>query len=216
VAKAAGKPAAAAMRSMLQTLLVERFDLAMKQEEKPLPVYTLVVRKPGVMKQSSQGDPDCRSTTEEDSHIYTCHNVSMGGLAVRLSSLAPGYFPKPLVDRTALEGTYDFRLEYMYKGMAAGRPEMHLFRAIEKLGLAVEEGTAPQPVATVERVNRTPTPNEAGVEEKLGAAPTEFEVATIKLSRPEETPTFRLRNGVFEAHAFTLQGLIALSLPIQL
>jgi uncharacterized protein (TIGR03435 family) len=216
VAKAAGKPAAAAMRAMLQTLLAERFDLAVKQEEKPLPVYTLVVRKPGVLKHSaSQGDPDCQSAMEENVRIYTCRNVPMDSVAARLMGLAPGYFPKPLMDRTGLEGTYDFRLEFMGKGMAAGRPEMHLFRAVEKLGLAVEEGTAPQPVATIERVNRTPTPNDAGVEEKVGAAPTEFDVATIKLSRPEETEDFRVRNGVLEARAFTLQGLIAAAYDIE-
>jgi uncharacterized protein (TIGR03435 family) len=87
---------------------------------------------------------------------------------------------------------------------------MHLFRAIEKLGLGVEEGTAPLPVTTIERV-RTPTPNEVGVEEKLGAPPTEFEVATIKLSRPDEKTNESMRNGLIEARAFTLHQLIALA-----
>jgi uncharacterized protein (TIGR03435 family) len=163
------------------------------------------------MKQSSQGDPDCRSTMEENTRVYTCRNVSINGLAARLPGLAPLYFPKPLVDRTGLDGTYDFRLEFVNKGMAAGRHEMHLFRAVEKLGLAVEEGTAPLPVATIERVNRTPTPNEAGVAEKLGVPPTEFEVATIKLSRPDETTNESMRNGLIEARAFTLHQLIALA-----
>lgn len=215
LAKAPGKAPEGAMRAMLQTLIAERFDLAVKREEKPSPVYALVVRKAGVAKQSAtEDDPECKRDQQEIVLSYACRNVTMASLAERLPMVARAYFDKPVVDRTGLKGAYDFRLEWVGRGRAqAGQT---LYASLEKqLGLAVETQTAPMPVLSIERVNRTPTPNAANVTEVLGVAPTQFDVATIRPSRPGEDPDVTLRNGVMEARALSLREMIGFAYEVE-
>src|SRR6516225_10513883 len=58
VAKAPSGASQIALRNMLQNLLAERFHLAVKNEDKPVPVYVLRLVKKGVAKPSSAtGDP---------------------------------------------------------------------------------------------------------------------------------------------------------------
>jgi uncharacterized protein (TIGR03435 family) len=72
----------------------------------------------------------------------------------------------------------------------------------------VESQTAPQPILTVAHANRVPTPNSPGVTEKLGDAPTEFEVADVRPSRPDEKENFTMVDGRIDAKAITLKDLI--------
>lgn len=200
---------------MLQNLLAERFDLSIQHEEKPLPVFALVMGKRGPPKESTTpGDPDCKRSNEESTLIYTCRNMTMAALAESLPGVAPAYFTRPVVDRTELKGAYNFRLEWVARGQLPTGPDalnnsLSIFSSIEKqLGVRVESQTAPQPVLTVARANRNPTPNAPGVTEKLGAAPTEFEVAEVRPSRPDEKEDFTMENGRIDAKAIKLRDLI--------
>jgi uncharacterized protein (TIGR03435 family) len=218
VAKAPGKASSAQMLPMLQSLLEERFGLTVKRENKPLPVYALTIKKAGVLKASAkEGEPDCQRGQEEFMLRAVCRNVTMASLAERLPSFARAYFDKPVVDRTQLPGDFDFTLEWLGRARATGAQSgMSMYNALEKqLGLKVEEQTEPMPVLTIERVNRTPTPNADGVTEKLGAPPTEFDVATIKPSRPGENPNGDFKNGVVDAKALTLKELISFAYNVE-
>jgi uncharacterized protein (TIGR03435 family) len=76
---------------------------------------------------------------------------------------------------------------------AAGGDVTHISAAdaVEKqLGLKLEQRQTPTPVIVVTSANRTPSANPPGVAEALPPipAPTEFEVADVKLSSPDASP----------------------------
>jgi uncharacterized protein (TIGR03435 family) len=218
IAKAPGGATAIAQRSMLKKLLEERFHLSIKNEEKQMPAYALTLAKKGVAKASDgKGDPDCKRAVEEGVISLTCHNVTMASLAERLPGVAPGYFNLPTVDRTSVTGSFDFRLEWKGRGQLTGPSDsMSLFNVIEKqLGVKVEQQSVPMPVVNVASVDRTPTPNAPDVTDKLGKAPTEFEVVNIHLSRPDEKEDFRLTNGRIDAKAVRLKDMITFAYDVE-
>jgi uncharacterized protein (TIGR03435 family) len=107
-------------RLMVQSLLIDRFKLAIHRETKEMPVYALVVGKGGPKLQKSDiQEKDCPADplipiSSADGSV-TCHQFSGGqgrgihGSAVDLSDLA-GYMEswtdKPLLDRTGVKGLY--------------------------------------------------------------------------------------------------------------
>jgi uncharacterized protein (TIGR03435 family) len=177
-----------------------------------VPVFALVLVKSGVAKgPSAAGDPDCESGMEENVRRFSCRHTTMQSLADRLPVLAPGYFSLAVVDRTGWKGEFDFKLSYVARGPVAPGAEggaLSLFKVIEKqLGVRAENQTASMPVVTIEAVNRVPSENPPGVLEKLGAAPTEFEVAMLRPSRPAEEEDANVSNGRIEATALSLNRL---------
>jgi uncharacterized protein (TIGR03435 family) len=217
-AKAPAGTTAIALRTMLQKLLEERFLLSVKKEEKPMPAYALMLVKKGVAKPSDgKGDPDCKRVVEDGVLALTCHNVTMASLTERLPMVAPGYFNLPTVDRTGMTGAFDFRLDWKGRGQITGPSDsMSLFNVIEKsLGVKVEQQSAAIPVIAVVSAERTPTPNAPGVTEKLGKAPTEFEVVNIHPSRPDEKENFRLTNGRIDAQAVLLKDMITFAYDVE-
>jgi uncharacterized protein (TIGR03435 family) len=218
IAKAPGGATAIAMRTMLQNLLAERFHLSIKNEDKPMPAFVLTLVKKGVAKASDgKGDPGCKRVVEDGVLSLTCHNVTMASVAEQLPNVAPGYFNLPTVDHTGVTGTFDFRLEWKGRQQITGPSDsMSLFNAIEKqLGVKAEQQSVPVPVVNVVSVDKTPTPNAPDVTEKLGQTPTEFEVANIHPSRPDEKEEFKLTNGVIDAKAVGIRDMITFAYDVE-
>jgi uncharacterized protein (TIGR03435 family) len=200
------KTAPEAAKSMLQTLLADRFKLVVKREERPMPVYILKVAsgKPK-LKESDGSDSGCKLNIEGLPNQpgvpaapmlnNNCHNMTMAAFAdgMRNMGLAAQYInTTPVVDQTGLEGAWDFTFKYslpmrILPGLVApGSDTVTLFDSLEKqLGLKLELSKLPQPVIVVESVNQTPSPNAPGVEKSLPPVPTEFEVATLRPSGPD-------------------------------
>lgn len=218
IAKTAAGTSNLAMRTMLQGLLMERFGLSVKNEDKPQPVYALVLGKHGPKESSGEGDSKCNRAQEEGMLTLTCHHTTIATLAEQLPRSAPAYFDRPVVDRTGLKGAYDFKLSWVGRAQLPPGSEgksLHIFSSVEKqLDIKIEPQTAPMPVLSVDKVNRTPSPNPPGVAEALGAAPTEFEVVEIKPSRPDEKQEFNMRNGRIDARAVTLKELIGFAYEV--
>lgn len=219
VAKASTAAAQPALRTMLQGLLTERFGLSIQRAEKPQPVNALVPGKNGPPKESSAGEPDCKAGNEENIRIFACQNMTVAALVEALPRVAPAYFDIPMVDRTGLKGAYDFKLQYLPRGQLPPGTEgnsLSLFTSIEKqLGVKVERQTAPVQVLIVEHANRTPADNPPGTIEKLGPPPTEFEVAEVKRSRPDEKENFTMNNGRIDARALTLKDAITFAYNVE-
>lgn len=199
---------------MLQNLLGERFDLAVKSEEKPVPVFALVNGKGRTPKESAADtEPGCKRSTEGGATL-TCRHTTMDSLAETLPMVAPGYFTRTVVNRTDLKGAYDFQLHWVARGkLPAGAEGLHqsdsLFSSIEKeLGVRVESQTAPLAILTVVHANRVPAPNPPDVTEKLGPSVKEFDVAEVRPSGPGEKEDFNLENGRIKATAIALKDLI--------
>ena len=221
LAKAPAAATAIAMRRMLQNLLVERFGLSVRTEEKPAPVFVLLPARPGVAKKSSgDGEPQCQRSQEGSVLSLTCRHLTMASLAERLPQTAPGYFNLLVVDRTGLEGAYDFNLQWTGRGQIPAGTEFtngsSLFVAIEKqLGTKVEKQTAPMPALTIVSVNRKPAENPPGTMDILGAPPTQFDVATVRLSRPDEQEDFKMTNGRIDAKAVSMRDWITFAYDVE-
>jgi uncharacterized protein (TIGR03435 family) len=218
IGKSPGEATAIAQRYMLQSLLAERFHLSVKNEEKPMPALVLTLAKKGVARASDgKGDPSCKRAVEDMVISLTCQNLTMAGLAEQLPGAAPGYFNLPTTDKTGMAGAFNFRLEWKGRGQLTGPSDsMSLFNAIEKqLGVKVEQQSIPVAVVSVLSVDRAPTPNAPDVTEKLGKAPTEFEVVDIRPSRPGETEDFRLANGRIDAKAIQIKDMVLFAYDLE-
>jgi uncharacterized protein (TIGR03435 family) len=170
-----------ALRPMLRALLVERFQLAVHTEDRPMDAYTLVANKPKLKK----ADPASRTRWQEglapDSkgdknanaalgRLVTCQNVTMAQFAEMLPNIAPGYLRTNVVDSTKLEGGYDFTFSFSPKGpVQVPRPAtageggeasdpsgaITLFDALNKqLGLKLDTVKRPVQVLVIDKVER--------------------------------------------------------------
>jgi uncharacterized protein (TIGR03435 family) len=201
---------------MLQALLADRFGLVIRNDSKNMAAYALTAgNTPKLQETDGTGETHCDfkresappppgpppgpgSTSDGPQAViqvpvlsYTCHNTTMAAFAAALPSM-PGanqYFDnKPVVDQTALKGSYDFALRYTPKipaGVTASGENMPVFDGLDKqLGLKLELSTIPMPVIVVDSANEKPTANPPDVSKILPPVPTEFDAAEVKPSAP--------------------------------
>jgi uncharacterized protein (TIGR03435 family) len=138
--------------TMLRQLLSERFKLAFHREPMDLSIYALSVRRGGSkLKESSispnaapQGPPAPAFVLSPTLIRLPARYLTMGEFA---SLLQRSPLDRPVVDRTGLQGRYDFDLEFapderLWGGMLpqpenSDKPD--LFRAVQdQLGLRLE------------------------------------------------------------------------------
>ena len=94
---------------MLQTLLADRFKLSMHRETAERSIYALTVEKGGSKLKAHQGgDDDQQGNNYNGAGHAACRNCSMARLANFLS-VQTGH---SVVDRTGIEGGYDFTLDF--------------------------------------------------------------------------------------------------------
>ena len=203
--------------ALLKALLADRFNLAVHNEDRPLPVYALVVARKGPQLKESPGDAagQCQRSNANGVISLVCTHTTMAQLADRLPGAAPGYFNHPTLDRTGLTGSYDFTLKWAGRGQigpggVSDSGAVSLFDFLDKeLGLKVESQTQVSSVLVVDRVNETPTPNASNVAELIPPAPTEFEVASVLPTPPASTvQNARFNGGQVEVRGLTLKSLI--------
>jgi uncharacterized protein (TIGR03435 family) len=182
------------LRAMLQALLAERFKLAIRKEERPMPIFALTVGKRGPKLKESAGDgpPRCTEIGRGTALLTTtCEHMTMAQLAQRLRGMSTAYIDVPVADKTGLTAAYDFTVGWTQRGLLAKpgdtdqRGSTTIFDAFDKqLGLKLEAQEQPGTVILLEHVNQKPTDNPAGITRTLPPPPTEFEVAEIRPSRP--------------------------------
>jgi bla regulator protein blaR1 len=98
------------VRLRLQRLLADRFQLALRRESTPLPIFALVVAKGGPKKLTvtkSTGDPQLNA--KFGNGVLNAVGVDMATLVKFLSE---GQTGRPVVDMTSLKDRYDFHLEW--------------------------------------------------------------------------------------------------------
>jgi bla regulator protein blaR1 len=139
-ARAAGNPTKDQMRLMMQSLLAERFKLAVHFESPVVPVLALTLVKPGQagpkLRPHAEGPPcgeyslaltpvpseifpsSCGTQESQrgatGAHLIGSRDASMATLADTIYSYGfmAGEVDKPVVDQTGLQGSYDFTIEY--------------------------------------------------------------------------------------------------------
>jgi uncharacterized protein (TIGR03435 family) len=222
IAKAPSDTTPEDLKTMLQALLAERFNLVVHHEKKELPTYALRVGKKPLLKEASgSGDTGCKPQTPSGpiqggisingvviqlgsdlSVSYSCRNMTMVAFVDALHSMPfAGVGNNPLVDETELKGAWDFDYKFSLGiNMGPNAPQttkVTIFDAVDKqLGLKLEAINAPLPVVVIDSVNKTPSANAPGVSKSLPALPTEFEVADVKPTDPNPQGGFMGGGGV--------------------
>jgi bla regulator protein blaR1 len=130
-----------AVRSRLQALLAERFQLRVHRETKELSEYALEIGKDGP-KLSDESVSNSAGIRRSCGQMIGT-SATMTNLVLMLSR----ELDRPLVDRTGLTGKYSFRLDWTPEtGSCPGVPDDNpsIFTALEeKLGLKLESIKGP-------------------------------------------------------------------------
>lgn len=156
------------VRTRMQALLAERFQLAVRKETKEVPVYALVVAKNGPKLRESQvaGAEGKRMMRGRPGDLEV-ESVGLDGLANFLARS----LERPVTDKTGLTGKYDFRLQWtpeqrgpggMEGPVGAATPDpmgASIFTAVqEQLGLRLESQKGMAEIVVIERAEK-PTEN---------------------------------------------------------
>ena len=150
VAEAPGDVSEEQTRRMLQSLLEERFKLAVHRETKQLPVFALVAGKKGPKFREVKDDGSAAEIGGGEGYQIKAHHISMKLLAGALQ----GYIGDPVLDETGLNGIYDFNLDFTVdENIAAEGPR--IFEAVQdQLGLKLEARKGPVEVIVVDHVEK--------------------------------------------------------------
>jgi uncharacterized protein (TIGR03435 family) len=151
VAKAPAGASGREMRLMLQTLLAERFKLALHRETRMLPVYELVTGKNGPKLQAA--GPDEKRGISSQGGSVKASGVTMEFFAATLAR----YIGRPVFDKTGVAGAFDFSFEYSLDGRDETKPS--IFTAVEQLGLKLRAAKGPVEVLVIDHAERIPTDN---------------------------------------------------------
>ena len=151
-AKAPDNTPASQIPAMLRALLIERFNLALHQETRPLPGYALSLRG-GTLKirKASSDNPDGFAVTDGRREAK---RVSMPSFAQFLSLTLQA----PVIDSTGLDGFYSFPYEYSREETLRDSAPS-IFTIVDELGLKLESRKVRLEIIVVDGGNKTPAEN---------------------------------------------------------
>jgi uncharacterized protein (TIGR03435 family) len=161
----------------LQAMLMDRFKLQVHTEQRERSAYALVPARsdrrlgpaimPALVNCSGGGDP---AQQRRDAGLTSCGlrtNVGRNGGTIRgggltmekiATTLANYGAERPVIDRTGIEGIFDFDLTWVGQP-TGGTDEVSFFTAVqEQLGLKLTPMTTPVEVLVIDRADR-PEPN---------------------------------------------------------
>ncbi len=170
------------MRLMMQSLLADRFKLALHFETRQGSVFGLTALKPGKtgpLLQAHPNDSSCATVSSPPPNQlagqfparceslagmpasapglvrFGARNVTMEFIANMLVSM--GSLDRPILDQTGLAGTFDFALEYVFQrpgaNLQADLPGISFMDAVrEQLGLKLESQKGPATVLVLDHV----------------------------------------------------------------
>jgi uncharacterized protein (TIGR03435 family) len=160
---------------LMQALLADRFKLELHREQKEFSVYTLVVGKGGPKLKESPATSD---PTAGGTFGISMTGPGVGRMEVRhadmqaLANTLPRFVGRPVVNRTGLEGRYDFDLEFSpedLRGMPAPPNQagavpaaelgVSIFTSIQRVGLKLESQKQPLNAIVVDKVEKVASEN---------------------------------------------------------
>lgn len=163
VAKPEARSRPAQVPQMVQSLLADRFKLKFHRETKEMLVLALVVGKNGPkLKPTKPEDDAARPNRGFQGRMgdMTALGADMAALAARLTAI----LGRPVIDRTALTGRFDFKLEWTPDGPAQMRsPDQpaadneqgpSIFTAVQQLGLKLENQKAQVEMIVIDAVEQ--------------------------------------------------------------
>jgi uncharacterized protein (TIGR03435 family) len=159
VAKAPGQMHEADLMKMLQTLLADRFKLALHRENREGRVYALTVAKGGAKLKAVESTGNSGTSTSRGA--MTVKQASMEHVAAALSR----HVGFPVVDETGLAGVFDFKLTWDPSADALSPDDARdagpsIFTALQQqIGLKLESRKRPVETLMIDHAERVPTEN---------------------------------------------------------
>jgi uncharacterized protein (TIGR03435 family) len=167
---AQGNPGFDEIRSMVQSLLADRFRFVAHPETQQLPIYALVASKPGSLPPSdaakcstgadgSTSLPFCGALLPSPTPITNGRHMIGRSLTIQdLIRQLDGFVDRVVIDKTNLAEKYDvdltFATQQLLTGDATDVPPS-LFTALqEQLGLKLDAQTGPVDVLVIDRVEK--------------------------------------------------------------
>jgi uncharacterized protein (TIGR03435 family) len=158
-AKATGPAKFNEMVEMLKPLMAGRFQLAFHWETKEMPIYWLVAAKNGPKIRKPDASDTSPGFLRNRPHYIEGHKMGVAQLVYFLG----GELQVPLVDKTGLEGDYEFKLEWsddtrpVADGGVGGADleKPSLFAAVqEQLGLKLETHPGPVKIFVIDHAEK--------------------------------------------------------------
>jgi uncharacterized protein (TIGR03435 family) len=162
----AAKPPAGATEDqfplMLQSMLAERFKLALHRDTKVFPVYGLVVGKGGVKFKEVENVENHRTNSSRG--YFIGEQCSMPTLAAYLAR----QMGRPVIDMTELKGVFNLTLNFTPENMVPAAEDGKLDKESypplltalqEQLGLKLEPKKAPIEILVIDHIEKVPTEN---------------------------------------------------------
>jgi uncharacterized protein (TIGR03435 family) len=139
---------------MLQTLLIDRFHLKLRQEIREAPVF-LLTRNNRKLRLQPAKDPNeypwagSVAGAGFSGDGIRGENITLVQLAERISP----YFERPVIDQTGISGSYDFRVPYSFD---KEQPDIgvSLVACLRELGFKLEAGKGPVKTIVIEHAER--------------------------------------------------------------
>ncbi len=163
-AKAAGTVSGEDLRRMLQTLLKDRFKLALHREDRELPVYVLAVGKGGERLEHAKGEGKPGFKLSEGSLVF--QHYSLADWAEWASVGHAFGLDRPIVDKTGLTGRYDFSMRLadsaldLKLSLRKGEQDPSFYNdALRELGLRLEPQKGPVQVLVIDHAEKLPVEN---------------------------------------------------------
>jgi uncharacterized protein (TIGR03435 family) len=179
-AQAEGHPTTDQVREMMRALLAERFGLVVHKETRQLPVFAMVLSKPGKPGPKLRPHPatdTCSGDSPVEGYPPVCGVIahlapsvparsSFGGRAITMQLLSASLptqtgmatIPRPVIDETGLSGTYDLAMEWTQVAQDGTRSDAtapSFEQALkEQLGLRLEAKKGPVEVLVIDRVEQ--------------------------------------------------------------
>ena len=155
-----GEPTRKEMMVMLQSLLVERFQLKLRRESREGNAFELVEAKGGIKLKLSGANSSYISLLRNTPPELPGVSYTILGQKVSISKLADylrGEMQRPVFDRTGIGGEFDFRIDYAIEGNLETGPS--IFTALQdQIGLRLAGVKGPVETLVIEKAER-PTEN---------------------------------------------------------
>jgi uncharacterized protein (TIGR03435 family) len=147
-AKVDGEPTNEQMRTMIQSLLADRFKLQMHREKKEMPCYALVVGKAGSKLTQSQKEDGGMSMSRGS---FTGQGLGVEAIAHAVEQV----LGRAVIDKTGLKGKFDFKLEWTPDEARTDGEGSSIFTALqEQLGLKLENTRGMVDIVVVDRLEK--------------------------------------------------------------
>ncbi len=142
---------------MMQSLLSREFGFVSHEEQRTMDAFALTAGKDESKLKNAPGPgyPGCVRDGSAERLTVDCTSITIRNLMSYLSTIAPDYIDRPVVDQTGLHGTFELSLSWTPKRAMGGSGTITIFDALSKqLGLSLIRQELPVQVVVIDDAKR--------------------------------------------------------------